>query len=347
VTLPLTLHGFTGNAAAWHAVCSLFPERPLVQSWAHGAAREAQGGWSVERCIFKEKSTVVGFAQAMIRPAPLKAGRLVWIARGPVYDSASDPSAGWPQWSQMATLLREKYGSGLGDYLRIAPPFSEDLHAPVPAGFAITPMGGWASAMMDLSVGLDDLKTALKGKWRNGLNKAERVGVVVSNHRDAGSVDAFADAHDTFMAGIGADGSVTGAYIKALHRAQGDGSDLTVFNAEYEGAIAGRLLTCRTGDRVEYLASHMTDAGKKASAGQALLWAAVADAHSGGAPENGAKWFDVGGMDPDRTPKGIFDFKDGLRGSTYRLMPEIDCCGGPLARLIKSHTDAARAKMGA
>ena len=339
---PLTINDFNGNSAAWQRICSAFPDRPLVQSWAHGESRRKQGSWQVERCLFNSGSIVVGVAQAMIRPAPFGAGQLTWIARGPVHDIPSDRAAGFPLWTAMAEALRDRFASGVGSYLRIAPPFLLDDRAALPEGFTETHMDGWASAILDLAPSLDDLRAALKGKWRNGLNKAERVGVTIMNCDGQVTIDEFADAHDTFMANVGADGSVTGTYIKNLHRAGGDGADLRVYSARLGDEIVGRLITAHTGVRVEYLASHMTEAGKKASAGQAMLWSALAASHAAG-----AQLFDVGGMDAKRTPKGIFDFKDGLRGAPYRLAREIDCCGGPVARLIKARTDMARAKMGA
>jgi peptidoglycan pentaglycine glycine transferase (the first glycine) len=332
-------------AARWAEAEAAFPDVPLVQSWTHGDARSAAGGWTAERLILRDSPGAVrALVQALIRPAPMGLGRLVWIARGPVLDRAVDAAAGFPLWRAAAAALRAHFVTSMGDYLRIAPPFDSDAGAPVPSGFSLTAMDGWASAALDLGAPLDDLHAGLKGKWRTAIRRAEKDGVTVDRAEGAAAVAAFAGAHDAFMAEVGAGGSVDGASIVAMER--GVDARLAVYEARLNGAVCGRALTAATpgrgGGRVEYLAGHTDDAGRRANAGQALLWRAVCDAKAAGAAT-----FDVGGLDPERTPKGIFDFKAGLQGTPYRLMPEIDACGGAVARLIKARTDRARAAMGA
>lgn len=343
MTHAVAFQPFTGDAGAWAELCHAFPDRPLVQSWTHGAARAATGPWRAERGVFRDAdNAVVGVVQAMVRPAPLRLGRLVWIARGPVFDWTADTEADFSLWRAMAGALRDRFARGLGDCLRIAPPFPVDAGAPVPDGFAMTAMDGWASSAINLTQPLDALHAALKGKWRTAIRRAESAGLETTTVTGIDAVDAFADGHDAFMAAVGAEGgSVDGALLKAMVRAETDAA-FSVIEAWLGGAVAGRSLVVRTGDRVEYLAGHTDDAGRAANGGQAMLWRAITEAQS-----TGAKWFDVGGMDPDRTPKGIYDFKAGLQGTPYRLMSEIDCCGGPLGRIIKARTDRARAAMGA
>ncbi len=69
-----------------------------------------------------------------------------------------------------------------------------------------------------------------------------------------------------------------------------------------------------------------------------LLWRAICDAR-----EAGLRWFDVGGMDPELTPKGIYDFKAGIGGTPYRLAPEIEAQNGGLrTRLVRWRVNRAR-----
>jgi len=56
-----------------------------------------------------------------------------------------------------------------------------------------------------------------------------------------------------------------------------------------------------------------------------LLWQAVCQMKT-----LGYKWFDLGGMDPELTPSGIFHFKAGLNGTPYRLVSELEGHNGGL-----------------
>ncbi|MHC8508253.1 MAG: GNAT family N-acetyltransferase [Rhodospirillales bacterium] len=346
---------FTGGAAEWAETCAQFPDYSVTQSWAAGEARRAADPrWRPERLVFMRSGAAAGCVQVMLRRAPFGLGRLAWIARGPVFDVESDAALGFPLWRVMAAALRTRYARGFGGCLRIAPPVLENTSPPELPGFRVTAQAGWASAAVDLAPPVDDLRAGLKGKWRNALSKAERAGVDVRAAHGAAApaaVNAFAEGHDAFMAGLGAQagGSVTGAWITALAGAARN--DVCVFEARLSGAApgsppgsppAGRVMTVRTGARVEYLAGHTEPAGRDAGAGQMLLWAALT-----AAKDAGARTFDLGGMDPFKTPKGVFGYKDGMQGAPYRLMNEIDAAAGVGARLIRARTDAARAAMGA
>ena len=74
------------------------------------------------------------------------------------------------------------------------------------------------------------------------------------------------------------------------------------------------------------------------NAGQLLLWRAVA-----AMKEHGGRGFDLGGLDVDLTPPGIYRFKDGLGGVPYRLAPELEALGGGLlGRLVRWRVRTAR-----
>jgi lipid II:glycine glycyltransferase (peptidoglycan interpeptide bridge formation enzyme) len=104
------------------------------------------------------------------------------------------------------------------------------------------------------------------------------------------------------------------------------------------GTPLGSALIVHHGDTAEYLAGTLLDAGRPFSIGQLLLWRAIEDARSAG-----LRRFDLGGMDAERTPRGIYDFKRGVSGAPYRLMPEIEARPtGLRARLVRWRVRRAR-----
>jgi lipid II:glycine glycyltransferase (peptidoglycan interpeptide bridge formation enzyme) len=100
----------------------------------------------------------------------------------------------------------------------------------------------------------------------------------------------------------------------------------------------GGVLIGRYGHNCEYLVGAINDAGKGVNAGQLMLWRAICQMK-----EMGYHWFDLGGMDPVRTPKGILHFKTGVNGTPYALIGEIEAFNTSLlSRAVRWRVGHAR-----
>jgi lipid II:glycine glycyltransferase (peptidoglycan interpeptide bridge formation enzyme) len=208
----------------------------------------------------------------------------------------------------------------------------------VAGGLTATPTPGWASAELDLSPDVDALRRGLRSKWRNTLNKAEREGVEVRSGSDDATFATFTEAYGRFLTERDFDTTVTPQLLTTLQRLQPADQRLTAFIAERDGELLGAALISRNGGRAEYLSGFVEEAGRSAGAGQILLWRSVV-----AMKEAGMILFDLGGMDPDITPRGIYDFKDGLGGKPYRLAAEREAGGeGLLGRLVRWRVTGAR-----
>ncbi len=308
----------TMDQAAWEAALGGFAGANLLQSWAYGAAKVDEGGWQVERLEYREAATLVGMVQVMIRRLPLGLGGLAWINRGPLMMAGNDPAPAF-------AALRRLYGNR-GFYLRVAPAVAEQV---LPPGFHPAGRLGWASALLDLTADEAELRKGLHGKWRNTLNKAEREGP------EAGGAEAglavFLGGYGCFLAERQVPTTVTPALLAALHGHSLEHLRPLAYVARHGGEIVGGVLMARYGKGAEYLAGYGTETGRRLGAGQLLLWRALVDMK-----RRGAQFLDLGGLDPERTPAGIRDFKEGVRGTPYRLAEELECTGlNPLARLVR------------
>jgi lipid II:glycine glycyltransferase (peptidoglycan interpeptide bridge formation enzyme) len=316
---------------AWADLVSGFDGLSLLQTWEYAEAKIQTGPWAVERGIFSVDGKLVGAAQAMIRALPVFGGGLVWINRGPLWQSAKAPFA------DLVDALKITYVDQRGFYLRIAPPLPEDDFAKSVATLADEP--GWASAMLDLSPSVEDLRQGLKQKWRNGLNKAERSGFSVEEGTEDALFTAFLDAHTEFSDAKGFATGVTPDFLRNLNGLSREDGKLYTLVARLDGKVAGSALIARYGDTGEYLAGNTTDEGRRLNAGQLLLWRAVE-----ALKQQGFRRFDLGGMDEILTPKGIYRFKEGLGGAPYRLASELELGGDSLrGRLVRWRVNRARA----
>jgi lipid II:glycine glycyltransferase (peptidoglycan interpeptide bridge formation enzyme) len=198
---------------------------------------------------------------------------------------------------------------------------------------------GWASAVLDLSPSIDELRQGLKQKWRNGLNKAERSSFDVKEGSNSGLFHDFIKAHRDFSDIKFFDTGVTPDFLQQLNDTLPADRKVYTLAAFLDGKVAGSALIAHYGDTGEYLAGNTTDAGRKLNAGQLLLWRSVE-----ALKREGFRRFDLGGMDDVLTPKGIYRFKDGLGGTPYRLAPEIEFGGDTLrGRLVRWRVNRARA----
>lgn len=317
----------------WTRAVSAFRDLTLLQTWEFGAAKAAEGGWRVDRLLIRQDNRVVAAAQIMVRLLPVVGGGLAWCNRGPLWRPAS--GAGLSDVAGVLSALRDHYAPQ-GFYVRIAPatavndpPAEEPSN--LPPGFAATGRPGWSSAMLDLSPTMDQLRARLVGKWRNHLSKAERSGMTVDWGTDEACFRTFLDAHRKFLAERAIPTTVTPDMLQRLYEYAPPEFKPVSFIARKDGQVVGAALMARYGGICEYLAGNGTEAGRRMNSGHLLLWRALGEMRA-----LGDRACDLSGMDSLRTPRGILEFKTGLRGEPYRLAEEIETCPrSPLAHLVR------------
>ena len=320
----------------WTCLGAGFTDLSLMQCWEYGEAKARTGAWRVERGVFLDGGEPIGMVQALVRSLPLGLpGGLVWINRGPLWrpmDGDTDHAA---RYGDLMAALRRHYVLGRSMYLRLAPPLAG---GGLPTAFASTATPGWASAILDLTPEIVELRKGLKQKWRNCLNKAERSDLTVQAGCGDDLFAVFLDGHRQLTAKGDFSTSVTTEFLAALQALlPGDGR-MTAFLAYHGGMPVASVLVVRYGDTGEYLAGNVGSEGRRINAGQLLLWRAVCTMK-----ETGCRRFDLGGLDPDLTPAGIRHFKEGLSGTPYRLAPEVEATGGGLVgRLVRWRVERAR-----
>lgn len=308
----------TMDQEAWESALGGFMGANLLQSWAYGAAKVEDGGWRVERLDYRQAGALVGMVQVMVRRLPMSLGGLAWINRGPLVQTGRDSAP-------VFAALRRYYGRR-GFYLRIAPAVVDQ---PLPQGFRPTGRLGWASSLLDLTPDEEALRQGLHRKWRNHLSKGEREGPEVQGAE--GDLSDFLIGYARFLSERAVPTTVTPTLLAVLGRHSLDHLRPLAYVARRGETLMGGVLMASYGSGVEYLAGYSTDDGRRLGIGQLLLWRALLDMK-----RRGAKFLDLGGLDPLRTPAGIQEFKNGVKGQPYRLPDEVDFLGSnPLAWLVR------------
>jgi len=310
--------------AAWQC-----PGHNLLQTWGYGESR-ATGSWQTERLALEHDGEIVGVVQALRRQLPWMGGGLVWVNRGPLLTDATED-----RMKSALNALRRYWVEERQYYLRLMPAIpAEAVESTLEGlgGYQPAKGTGWASARVDITVDEPTLRKGLAQKWRNGLNKGERLGVEVEAVRDKDGFDAFIADYRIMLKEKGFVTGVTPAFLDRLYRHQipGDG-EVIAFRAHDGDEALGWALIVRYGMTAEYLVGVSRDAGRTVSAGQVLLWRALCAMKA-----DGCRFFDVGGMDRENTPAGIYQFKEGLGGRPYRLAQPLEAVAGLRSRLVGS-----------
>ena len=308
----------------WTDIVSGFQDLSLVQTWEYAEAKARTASWEAWRALVVQGDRAIGAVQSLVRKIPLIGGGLVWINRGPLWRRSENEDPVLLR--ALMEELRLYWVRDHGMYLRIAPAVHEGdsgLGSLEGNGYRLADGSpGWASARLDLFQTIESLRNQLDQKWRNSLNKAERLGITV----DCGSDSEFRDAlssYERLLQERKYQTSVTPQLLSRLQSLLPVERKLLAFVGRQGGQELGGILIAKYGETCEYLVGAINEAGRSANAGNLLLWQSICQAKS-----IGCRWFDLGGLDRKRTPEGILHFKRGLGGIGYRLVSELEAHDG-------------------
>ena len=308
------------SQAEWTDIVSGFEDLSLMQTWEYGAAFSTDERWHIVRGVFERAGERVGALQAVTRRAPVLAGGLVWINRGPLWrrSGGTDPRIV----GDMLRALRRHWVEDRAMYIRIAPAAGANELDPASvesAGYCIAPDGnGWVSARLDLSLSLDALRAGLDKTWRNSLANAERRGLEVLPD-SAESFDLVLSIYTKQHEAHPYQTTVTPEFLRRLQSRLPSGRKLLALSARDRGQSLGGVLIALYGSTGEYLVGAIEDAGRAVNVGQLLVWEAVSRLKA-----LGCRCLDLGGMDPRYTSEGVMRFKSGLNGQPYTYVGEFE-----------------------
>ena len=112
---------------------------------------------------------------------------------------------------------------------------------------------------------------------------------------------------------------------------------MQVFVCQKDGRPLNSLVITSIGESAIYLLAATGDAGLKERGAYLLQWRAIQ-----WLKERGCRWYDVGGVNPDRNP-GVFQFKSGLGGQETRQFGGFEFRGHWANSLVVSCGERLRA----
>lgn len=265
----------------------------MQQDWAYGAACAALGSR-----VLRAEVVVSGQTRALAQLVHRRffgCLHAVVCTRGPVW--LTDDLA------EQAEMLRAFRRSLPLPWLRglFMTPDTDDPGALRAAGLdrVMTP---YATAVLDLTRPLDDLRAAMHQKWRNRLSAAERAGLTIRRADNRPDAYEWLVAHEVRQQQrrryVALPPTLPAAW-------QQSGGALRVYTAQQAGVPVAAMMFLLHGRRATYHIGWSDPAGKRASAHNLILWTAMRKLVRAGVDE-----LDLGGLNTEDAA-GIARFKLG------------------------------------
>ncbi|MEN6318257.1 MAG: peptidoglycan bridge formation glycyltransferase FemA/FemB family protein [Syntrophaceae bacterium] len=301
------------------------PQSSLLQSAVYGEAKHLVEGFQIERKVVTDGDNPIAIYQVLMKSLPF-VGKVARINRGPLFFRNELSTV--DDLKQLYRSFYEEWIIKRGFFLQMAPNVLEDTMCFddfKEAGFIPSDEPCWQSGWLELNMSREELRKTLQQKWRNLLNKAEKMGTEICPVESDEDMDALLQKYDIFMKERNFQ-STSSDLIRSMYRNSSDSLYATM--AKKDGSYLGAVIIAKHGGSATYLVGITSDEGRKANANYLLLWNGLIHCM-----DSGLQWFDVGGIDEVNT-SGIAHFKKGLGFAPYKLIGEFESYNGLRYRLL-------------
>jgi len=309
------------GSAEWSRMLDLFDDANIYQTAAYGEVR--WGEKNLSRLVLKRDGEVVGMAQLrIIRPTPLKFG-MAYLRWGPIWERRGlplDPEV--PM--HMARAIEEEYLEKRKLFLRVLPnafagsPRARAIQAAF-SRFTPEPLDSdntYRTFVLDLSSSLDELRKGFDPKWRNKLSGAEKNQLKVIAGSGSTEYHTFCKIYNQMRRRKTFETTVDVDEFGRMQETLAESQRLRVLICEDKGVPVAGSVVAAMGDSAIYLLGATSDEGLKSKGAYLLQWAMIQ-----WLKENGIRWYDLGGIDPEGNP-GVYSFKKGISGvDTCQINP--------------------------
>jgi lipid II:glycine glycyltransferase (peptidoglycan interpeptide bridge formation enzyme) len=216
----------------------------------------------------------------------------------------------------MARAIEDEYLKARKLFVRILPnAFAgskrAELFESAFSHFACETLGSsetYRTFLVDLAPSLEELRKGLDKKWRNQLSRSERNSLTVISGRGKAEYSAFCKMYFQMHERKAFETTVDVDEFGRIQDELANSQRMDVLICLENGIPVAGLVASQMGNSAIYLLGATSDAGLNAKGAYLLQWNMI-----GLLKENGAKSYDLGGIDPEKNP-GVYHFKKGLSG---------------------------------
>jgi len=299
----------------WEEYVSEFCDYNHLQLWSYGveSARRVNAKPEFVGIYFQEK--LIGLTNIRLKKIPMFPVGVAYVNGGPIHVCENDEVRAKTNFKLCLQALIAEYTQSRNFVLRIkCPVYSEQGNLDRSRIFEDLGFRGsdtsdqYRTFLVDIEKEPDDIRSALHGKWRNQLNRAQKNGLLVSTGTDGSWFQKFEDLFIQLKQKKGFDVSLGVDFYEKVQEGLTGNGQFFIQVATKEDLVLAAHIGSYVGDTAVYLLGASTPEGNQLKASYLLQWHAILEAK-----ERGCKWYDLGGIDPDGN-KGVFHFKKGFNG---------------------------------
>jgi lipid II:glycine glycyltransferase (peptidoglycan interpeptide bridge formation enzyme) len=328
--------------AEWSSMLDLFADANLYQTWSYGAVR--WGRKNLSQLVLKRDGEVFGMAQLrVVRPTRFNFG-MAYLRWGPLcHRRGRELDA--EVFLYMARALQEEYARKRGLLLQIVPnAFAGSSRAALFQScfsrFTQEPRTSanlYRTFVLDLAPTIEELRKNLDAKWRNKLTQSEKKGLKVVAGNGTEEYRTFCQMYDQMRKRKTFETTVDVEEFGRLQEDLPKTHRMQVLICEQAGVPVAGLVASALGDSAIYLLGATSDDGLTAKGAYLLQWTLIR-----WLKENGIRWYDLGGIDPEGNP-GVYTFKKGLSGADlHQLTPLVTCNSVVSSAIVRAGLAAQR-----
>lgn len=325
----------------WSQMLDLFDDANLYQTWSYGEIR--WGAQSLSHLVLKRAGEVQALAQVrIIRPTPFKFG-MAYLRWGPLHKRRERPYD-LEVLACMANALEQEYVGKRKLFLRILPnvfantPCATNFQSAFGRFKVETPQKNdhYRTFLVDLSPSIEELRKRLDKKWRNQLSAAEKKSLQIRGGYDEDLYRTFCNIYYQMRNRKGFETTVDVEEFGRIQQNLPESHRMQVLICEDNGVPVAGLVASAMGDSAIYLLGATSDDGLKSKGAYLLQWAMIK-----WLKERGIRWYDLGGIDPERNP-GVYHFKKGFSGADVTQIDPLVACDSLVSSTVVRATLAMR-----
>jgi hypothetical protein len=162
--------------------------------------------------------------------------------------------------------------------------------------------------VLDLSPPLEELRKNLDRKWRNQLTRAEKNNLTIIAGNGVGEYRAFCEIYRQMRQRKTFETTVDEEEFLQIQEDLPEPHRMRILLCQENGVTVAGIVASAMGDSAIYLLGATSDSGLTAKGAYLLQWSMIQ-----WLKENGTRWYDLGGIDPEANP-GVYHFKKGFSG---------------------------------
>ncbi len=308
----------------WRELAGRFLDHNYQHTWVYADAIAKRRRSVCEHVAITADGETLGLASVRVRTLTVVGSGIAYVAGGPLTRRGRDDDI--DRLRRCLELLEHEYVTRRRLVLRVLAPLgSPEWNAKATAAFE---EAGWIRAarcrsyrtfLLDISGPLDQVKAGCSKYWRRNLRRSQREPFVVRVGTTRELLDPLRDLYlrllDRKLFRVNLDAE----FYAGLQERLTDDERFLASLVELDGEPVAGVMVSLLGDTCIPLILATDETGLRGYAAYLLQWHSIITAR-----ERGARYYDLGGIDPDGNV-GVYNFKKGLRG--------LDMCApGPFER---------------